>query len=848
MDALRPAARDGGVRRAASPCSRRPGPALQRLHWAVRQPSGNPCVARRRLAVRGDQSDDRLPGGALRDGAITSLLAEIAAAPVRELTFVLAPGSRVGRYEVIRSVARGGFGAVYEAHDLSLNRLVALKVLHRTRAADGDAAREGEAAARLAHPNIAVLFDAGVAENGAPFLVYERLHGETVEERLERGPVPVRQALEIAESIARALAHAHHAGVVHRDLKPSNVFLTADGEVKVLDFGIALLLGRGASPGGTPAYMAPEQRRGAPEDARTDLFALGLLILEMVTGAPDTPLARAPSAVRRPLASLLADDPAARPRSAGAALAEIEAARRRSWSRRVRLAAALAEIEAARRPSWSRRVRLAAALALVAAIAAVVVAIGARERARSSAPAPAAPPASIAVLPFADLSPGKDHDYFAQGLADEILTALTHVDGLRVAGRTSSFAFHGKDVTVEQIGRALHVAVVLEGSVRAEGQRVRVVANIVNAADGYHLWSETYDRELTDVFAVQDEIARAVVAALAVKGADRAPSTEAYRTRDPEVHAQYLLGRLFWNRQDGKGRAVRAFEKALAREPTYAPAWAGLAIAVFDVGDRSQTAAGLEAGCRRGLAAARRAIKLDPTLSEGFSTRGFLRQVCRWDWEGASEDLQRALALSPGDSYARRRWGVLQLALGRVPDAIAALRTSISADPLSALTWRWLGVAELAASNPRSAREALNRALEIRPDDPFALYLLATTALVEGDAGAAFATIERGPPGDTDGLVVRALAEHARGHARASRRALRALEAKAARGDTYAPLDLARVHAGLGERDRALAWLERAVAGNVGDLWSLKTDPLLRAVRDDARYVALLRRMKLPVE
>jgi eukaryotic-like serine/threonine-protein kinase len=779
------------------------------------------------LAVRGDQSDDRLPGGALRDGAISSLLAEIAAAPLREPPFVLAPGSRVGRYEVIRSVARGGFGAVYEAHDLSLNRLVALKLLHRTRAADGDAAREGEAAARLAHPNIAVLFDAGVAEDGAPFLVYERLHGETVEERLERGPVPVREALEIAESIARALAHAHHAGVVHRDLKPSNVFLTADGEVKVLDFGIALLLGRGASPAGTPAYMAPEQRRGAAEDARTDLYALGLLVVEMVTGAPDTPLARVPPSVRRPLASLLAEDPAARPRSAGAALAQIEAARR---------------------PLSSRRVRLAAALALLAAIAAAVGALGVREGPRSRAPVPAAPLASIAVLPFADLSPGKDHDYFAQGLADEILTALTHVDGLRVAGRTSSFAFHGKDVTVEQIGRALHVAAVLEGSVRAEGQRVRVVANIVNAADGYHLWSETYDRELTDVFAVQDEIARAVVAALAVKGADRAPSTEAYRTRDPEVHAQYLLGRLFWNRQDDKGRAVQAFEKALAREPTYAPAWAGLAIAVFDVGDRSQTAAGLEAGCRRGLAAARRAIELDPTLSEGFSTRGFLREVCRWDWEGAREDLQRALGLSPGDSYARRRWGVLQLALGRVPEATAALRTSIAADPLSALTWRWLGVAELAASNPRSARDALDRALEIRPDDPFALYLLATTALLEGDAGAALATIERGPRDDTDGLVVRALAEHARGHARASRRALRALEAKAARGDTYAPLDLARVHAGLGERDRALAWLERAVAGNVGDLWSLKTDPLLRAVRDDARYVALLRRMKLPVE
>ncbi len=286
----------------------------------------------------GDESDPkRAPTGGAA-GAISSLVARLASPPPCEAPPLLAPGTRVGRYEVLRVIGQGGFGVVYEAHDSALNRLVAVKAFHRTEAAPA-AAGEGEAAARLAHPNIATVYDAGVLDRGFPFLVYEILHGETLESRLRRGPVPPGEALAIAADVARALVHAHAQGVVHRDLKPANVFLTADGAVKVLDFGVALLLGRAGEPGGTPAYMAPEQRREEAEDARTDLYALGVVLREMLTGdrdAPEAALADVHPAVRRVLAALLAEDPSARPRSARAGLAELEAASRATRGARAR--------------------------------------------------------------------------------------------------------------------------------------------------------------------------------------------------------------------------------------------------------------------------------------------------------------------------------------------------------------------------------------------------------------------------------------------------------------------------------------------------------------------------------
>ncbi len=782
-----------------------------------------------RLALP-DESDDRgTPEGAmLRPGAITALLAEIARCEPSEAPPALTPGTRVGRYEIIRPIGRGGFGAVYEGHDAALHRLVALKVLHRTPRAGPESASEGEAAARLAHPNIAALHDAGVLAGGAPYLVYELLHGETLESRLARGPIPPREGLAIAAQVARALVHAHGAGVVHRDLKPANVFLTVEGDVKVLDFGLALLFGREGPAGGTPAYMSPEQGRGEPEDARTDLYALGLMLREMLTGERGPKggsASRIPHAAGRVLASLLAEEPASRPRSARAALAVIETANRAIGG-----------------PGAHRRAVLSAiAVALAATLAALLL----RERPPPSAPAQATVP-SIAVLPFADLSPQHDQEYFSDGLSEEILNALARLEGLRVVGRTSSFSFKGKSEDLETIARKLHVTDVIEGSVRREGSRVRITAQLVATSSGHQRWSETYDRELTGVFAVQEEIARAVVDVLKIKLLPgEAPSTEERSTTSLEAYHQYLLGRHFalQGTVSGQERAIAAFEKAVAADPGYAPAWASMSDVLIWYGNFLESEARRDEYLRRAMDAAERAIRARPRLADGYAARGFLRTAqLPFDWDGAEADLRRALELNPRDATTLRYYGTfVASARGRLDEGIAALRRSTESDPLYAPGWLFLGVI-CESTNLPLARAAIERALELAPENFLVHYQLASILLLEGKAEEARAAAHR-ISDDAFRAVTVALAEHSLGHAAESDRALGELTRRHAATAAY---QIAEVHAWRGERERAFEWLERAYAQHDAGLGDLLLDAMFRSLHSDPRWVALLRKVGLP--
>ena len=460
------------------------------------------------------------PSQGVKPGALTALLQELAAPEEqgKGAWESLRPGMVLGRFELLRELGRGGFGVVFEARDQELGRSVAFKLIRASRPeADADKLhREAEVVARLQHPNLVTLYDVGRCEQG-PYLVLELLGGETLQARLARGPLPLKEALAIAVDVARGLAYAHAEGVVHRDLKPSNVFLCERGGVKLLDFGMAHAFGHKRTSGGTPGYMAPEQWSDSPEDERTDVFALGVMLYQMLTGtlpfpddggkpvrgptpAPQVQVPGAP-ALGPLVARMLTKDPATRTRDGGAALAEIE-----------RIAAEFphgspaAAAPVVVRRSWSRRRTVTAA---IAAVAAIVLGGAAALWLRR----PSAPP-SIAVLPFVDMSAGHDQEYFSDGIAEEILNALAHVHGLHVTGRTSSFSFKGRNEDLTGIAQKLHAASILEGSVRKEGNRVRITAQLVNASDGYHLWSETYDRQLTDVFAIQDEIAGAVVAAL----------------------------------------------------------------------------------------------------------------------------------------------------------------------------------------------------------------------------------------------------------------------------------------------------------------------------------------------
>jgi TolB-like protein/Flp pilus assembly protein TadD len=493
-----------------------------------------------------------------------------------------------------------------------------------------------------------------------------------------------------------------------------------------------------------------------------------------------------------------------------------------------------------------RRIRWAA-MALAAAVLAVLAFAGirlvtARHGAVEPPPAAAAGTASsqsIAVLPFTDMSEKKDQEYFSDGLADTLLDLLAKTPGLHVIARTSSFSFKGKSDDIPTIATKLHVANILEGSVRRAGTRLRVTTQLIRASDGEHLWSETYDREVADVFKVQDEIAGAVASALKLKLAPQQKSA-AQRTSSAAAYNEYLLGRQFYNRFNGEDfrRAAVAYQRAIKLDPGYAAAYAEYSIAQFyvadDTGDPGEFALA--------AAAAERAVALAPDDGNGYSARGFQRAYYAWDWAGAQADFEKALTLAPDDAVTYDRYGLLLLALRRVPESIATFRKDIELDPLS-LGWLHLTRAQLAAHDYDSALGSAHRALEISPDSPRALGFLGLVQLLQRHPAEALATFRRISDGDWLALPGVAMAEFSLGHPAESRRALDAVEARFAR---TAAVQIAETHAWCGEKNLALDWLDRAYAQRDTGLSLLTHDPLFDPLRGEARFKTLLRKMRLP--
>ncbi len=773
------------------------------------------------------------------------------------------PGTVIGRFQIVRQLGRGGFGVVFEALDRDLGRSVAFKLLQGSvdpSPREERLLREAEAAARLSHPNIVTLHDVGRCDYG-PFLVLELLHGQSLSDRMAAGPLPLPEALRITVEVARGLSHAHARGIVHRDLSAGNVFLCEDGHVKLLDLGMAQAFGRRKVDGGTPAYMAPEQWRGAPEDERTDVFALGVMLHRMLTGelpfpdddgrsATSSRPARGidvPEAPELPeiVARMLAKDPVERHRDAAEVVAALTPVLRHVEGPGGSAGAPIRS--RARGGPWRRAWMAAAAVAALAVLAGGAWALLREPRREPGTVRIAGPEPAVAVLPFADLSPAKDQRHFADGLAEEILNALAQVDGLRVAGRTSSFSFRGPSASLADIGRELRVDAVLDGSVRHSGSRMRVTAQLVGVADGYQVWSQTFEREVSDVFAIQDEIARAVTQALRVKLAPGKPvAAPERRTAVPEAYEKFLLGRQLYHSRssaDDFRRAVAAFEKSIAADPGFAPAWAGLAVALAASADFGESPAEVAALKQRAIEAADQAVLLAPDLPDGYGARGFVRAGILWDWPGVKADFERSLALNPRQPDTLRRYGTWYLAAtGRVSEGIAALRSATEREPLFVYAWTDLGLLQMMGGDLAGAGTALARALEIDPENRLALRHLAVLRLLEGKPEAALAVARRNAE-PLWRVMGSALAYRDLGQEADSRAALDELVRTQGHGAAY---QIAEVHAWRGETDLALEWLEQAHAHrDLGLALEVKGDPLLRKVRGDPRYAALLTRMGL---
>lgn len=770
----------------------------------------------------------------------------------------LNPGTRLGSYEILARIGAGGMGEVYRARDARLGREVALKLLPAELAAAPDRLarfeREARAAAGLSHPNIVVLHSIEEAE-GLHFLTLELVEGQGLDRLVAPGGLPIPRLLELAIPLADALAAAHAKGVVHRDLKPANVMLTRDGRVKVLDFGLAKLAEASAALAetrtlamaepisvagqvvGTVPYMAPEQIRGEATDARTDLFALGVMLYELATGKRPfggATSADVSSAILRdppaPLASLRAELPADLERIVGRCL-EKDPERRLQTAKDLRN-----ELELLRRSLESKP--SAPAMPSVPAGAA--------------APAPEQP--SIAVLPFVNRSRDEEDEYFADGLADELLGTLAKIRGLRVAARSSAFTFKGKEATVAEVGAALKVATVLEGTVRKAGGRVRIAVQLVKVADGFQLWSETYDRTLDDIFAVQDDIAQSVVKELRrallgelgdsrASGEARAEVAAAAKGRGEsgEAHRLFLQGRFLVDRlhKDDVAKGVEYLKQALAIDPAHALAWACLARAYWQQAGYAWMP--LAEGAAQARAAANRALALEPDLVEAHLALGGLQMSYDWDWSAADASYRRALSLAPGQADVLRAAASMARDLGRLEEGLTLSRRAVEQDPLSAGGYSGLAASYRALGRWVEAEAALRRVLELSPQRVGTHMVLSNVLYYQGRLEEALAEARR-ESDEWARLTAEAVVLHALGRQAEAEQALASLIAKYAGDAAY---QLACIYALWGEADAAFHWLERSYDQRDAGLALLQCEPSFQSLHADPRWPAFLAKMGL---
>ncbi len=757
--------------------------------------------------------------------------------------------SEIGRWGdlvLIEEVGQGSFGTVYRAHDPQLDRPVALKLLRSKYSADeqlkAKLLHEGRTLASVHHPNVVTVHGAG-EHDGRVGLWMEFIRGLTLERMLKsHGPFSAGEASIVGYELCGALAAVHHVGLVHGDIKAQNVMREEGGRLILMDFGAGQKRSDTGAPKrrviGTPLYSAPELLSGAEASIASDIYSLGVLLYHLVTndypvrGATvgELVVAHARGAFT-PLQDLRPNLPKKFARVIERA---IDPDRSKRFDSAGRMAAGFGQIRgSSARDAAAPRLRTASRRPKGAERASV------RD---SSVP-------SVAVLPFSDMSPAKDQECFCDGITEEIINALTQISGLRVAARTSAFQFKRQARDVRQIGEALNVETILDGSVRKDGNRVRITVELIGSAEGYHLWSRRFDRDLIDIFAIQDEIATAVVAMLKGKlAADKTVAAVARRSRDLEAYESYLEGRYHWNKrtEDELKRSVACFEQAVAKDPGYAQAYAGMADAYVMLGTYGAMPA--SDVMPRAKAALENAIKLDSESAEAYACRGCVRSVFDWSWSDAEDDFRRAIDANSSYPTAHHWYAINHLVpLGRFQEAHEELNRALELDPLALAIKTSVGMTSYFAGDFDVASRELSKTIDLDEGFGMAHFFLGATYTELTRYGEALREMEaaiRLSGRNPEVLAALGYLYGVSGRIESARGVLNELEHLA--NDRYvSPSRLAQVYVGLGEHAQALDQLEAAHAQKAADLAWLGVRPVFASLRGEPRFLGLLSAMGL---